>query len=513
MSHDTSTGPEPTSTAGPAPGGDEGNDGASAVDPVGGLGGRLPVAVVFFSSFTVLVLEIAAGRLLAPVIGVSLETFTGIIGTVLAGIALGNAAGGRIADRHDPKAVLGPLFVTAGALTWLAPALVTLVEPTPGADPIAIVMLTALTFFAPAAVLSAVTPLAAKLQLHDLTETGRTVGSLSAAGTVGALGGTFATGFVFVALVSTRTLIFTVAASLVVVGIALTGWRRVRAGGATTAVLVLVAAAVGGLAPDRCDHETAYSCVEIVPDPDRPSGRSVVLNGLRNSYVDLDDPTHLDFRYMRLFAAATEPLAPGPLTALHIGGAGFTYPRYLETVRPGSSSVVLEIDGGMVDVSTDELGLELTDDLQVVVGDARLTIGGLGSGRYDLVVADAYSGLTVPWHLTTRQFVAEIDRVLAPDGVVVANLIDGGRLRFVAAQTATFAEQFEHVALVAPEGGLVASGPRNYVMIASHQPIEVSGLDPAEGVVVDGGDLADLLDGARVLDDEFAPVDQLRAAR
>ncbi|MDP9020228.1 MAG: fused MFS/spermidine synthase, partial [Actinomycetota bacterium] len=64
---------------------------------------RAAAALVFCTSAAVLVLEILAGRLVAPYVGVSIETFTGVIGTVLAGIALGSAAGGRLADRRDPR--------------------------------------------------------------------------------------------------------------------------------------------------------------------------------------------------------------------------------------------------------------------------------------------------------------------------------------------------------------------------------------------------------------------------
>ena len=58
--------------------------------------------VVFVASAAILVLEIVAGRILAPYVGVTLQSFTAIIGTVLAGIAFGAWAGGRVADRFEP---------------------------------------------------------------------------------------------------------------------------------------------------------------------------------------------------------------------------------------------------------------------------------------------------------------------------------------------------------------------------------------------------------------------------
>src|SRR5919106_4234165 len=113
-------------------------------------------AVVFFTSGAVLVLEILAGRLLAPYVGVRLETYTAIIGTVLAGIALGTWLGGHLADRVDPRRLVGPMMVAGGGLSVLSVPLVRAYGTPSIAQADAIVVLAMVGFFAPAAVLSAV---------------------------------------------------------------------------------------------------------------------------------------------------------------------------------------------------------------------------------------------------------------------------------------------------------------------------------------------------------------------
>ena len=55
--------------------------------------------IVFASNVCIMVLELTASRLLAHHIGQSLYTWTGVIGVVLAGITVGNYAGGMLADR------------------------------------------------------------------------------------------------------------------------------------------------------------------------------------------------------------------------------------------------------------------------------------------------------------------------------------------------------------------------------------------------------------------------------
>src|ERR687883_1339677 len=75
--------------------------------------------VVFVASCCTLILEIVAGRILAPYIGVSLYTWTSIIGVVLAGISLGNYAGGRVADRWGSRRTLGIILLGGGLASLL----------------------------------------------------------------------------------------------------------------------------------------------------------------------------------------------------------------------------------------------------------------------------------------------------------------------------------------------------------------------------------------------------------
>lgn len=464
---------------------------------------------VFGTSAAVLVLEILAGRLMAPYVGVSLETFTGIIGTVLAAIAVGAAAGGWLADRYEPRRLIGPSLVLGGALAWASLPIVSTVGPAVDADPSQIVFLAALAFFAPAAVLSAVSPMTAKLRLRDLDETGSVVGGLSAAGTAGALVGTFLTGFVLVAALPSRPIVLGVGAALVLAGVAARWWLERRPPAVVPLAAALVVGLVGVATPSPCELETAYFCVRVEVDPDRPTGRALHLDQLRHAYVDLADPTYLEFRYVRLLDDVATALAPGPLDVLHVGGGGFTFPRYLSAVRPGSQHLVLEIDPELVEVARDELGLTPRDDLEIRTGDARLALDDLPDDAYDLVVGDAFASESVPWHLTTAEVVDELARVLQPGGVYAMNVIDGGDSAFARAQLATLAEAFEHVAVIVPPGGVPEDRAVNQILIASDRPLPNIEVDPADGELVDGVDVAAYVDGARPLTDDFAPVDNL----
>lgn len=469
-------------------------------------------ALVAVTSGAVLVLEILAGRLLAPFIGVSLETFTGIIGIVLAGIALGAWAGGEAADRYEPARLIGPAVAAGGVASLLSLPIVRTLGPNFGTGMMSIVVLTMCAFFVPAVILSAVSPLVAKMRLTSIEETGAVVGGLSAAGTLGALAGTFLTGFVFVRAVPVTPLVVILGVMLTAGG-AVLHWhftrQRPSALGAAAAVL---AAVMAWSASPPCDYETGYACINVVTDPDNASGRSLYLDTARHAYVDLNDPTTLDVRYIRLFTQLIDSVSSGPIDTLHVGGGGFSLPAYFQHTRPGSRDVVLEIDGELVDVATEQLGLELGTGIEAVVGDARVTIERQPTDSFDVVVGDAYSGLTLPWHLTTVEFVAEIDRVLKPTGVYVVNLIDGGSNDFARAELRTITETFGHVAVIVPPDGRIDRQLVNQVAIFSRRPLPALDVNVDDGVLFSAGDLRSWIADAPVLRDDFAPVDQLRAS-
>ncbi|MGH8994189.1 MAG: fused MFS/spermidine synthase [Acidimicrobiia bacterium] len=480
-------------------------------------------AVVFFTSGAVLVLEILAGRLLAPYLGVRLETYTAIIGTVLAGIAVGTWLGGRLADRVDPRRTLGPLIVAGGGLAMLSVPVVRAAGTPSTLQADATLFLAMSGFFAPAAVLSAVHPTVVKLQLRDLDVTGAVVGRLSAVGTAGAIAGTFVAGFVLVAAAATSTVIIAVGAALVAAGLLLwAGLARPRPSATMLALAVLGAVGAGGLAAvsaGPCDVETRYHCARVIPDPVRTGGRSLWLDILRHSYVDLDDPAHLELRYSKAFADVITAAVPGrdtgrPLDALHIGGGGFTMPRYLSATYPGSRHLVLEIDPALVDLAEDRLGLVPGPGLRIRVGDARLLLRRLPSGSRDLVVGDAFGDLAVPWHLTTREFIADVHRVLRPGGLYLLNLIDHPPLRFARAEVASLAAVFGHVAVLAPPDRLAGDRGGNYVVAASDRPFDgvrlealIQARQGQERAAV-GPDTTRFAGDGRVLTDDYAPVDQ-----
>jgi spermidine synthase len=467
--------------------------------------------VVFVAAAAVLMLEIIALRLMAPYVGVSLNTYTGIIGTVLAGIAAGAWTGGRAADMVEPRKLLGPQLIIGGLLAMAsAPLVRTLGDHVHSGSLHAIVALSATTVFLPAFVLSGVTPVVVKMQLHTLDATGRIVGRISAFGTAGALVGTFGTGFFLAARVPTRTIVFGIGLVLVGLG-ALLCWRLLRRVSPVAAAMVFVAAAAAGAGAMQvhgpCKVESGYFCIRVVSDG--PT-RVLMLDDVAHSLVDPRNPRFLAFGYAQVVAGVMDNVAaPGqPMNVLHIGGGAFTMPRYVAATRPGSTSKVIEIDPAVVDTARKDFGLRTGPRLRAVVGDARLVARKERPASYDLVIGDAFSGRSVPWHLTTREFLEEVEGLLRPHGAYAMNLIDGG-LRFARAEAATMGLVFPDVAV------LQVPGTHNVVLVGSNTRIDSAALathTKRRGIAtvpLTGLALQRFIGDAQSLRDDFAPVDQL----
>ncbi|KQP84098.1 fused MFS/spermidine synthase [Aeromicrobium sp. Leaf291] len=471
--------------------------------------------LVFGSSAAVLVVEIVALRLLAPYLGLTLETSTTVIGLALAAIAAGSWAGGRAADTIDPRRALAPLLAISGLVIAATPFAVRSV-----ADPESVGLLylvAAATIVVPGALLSAVTPMVTKLLLRTLDETGTVVGRLSGIGTVGAIVGTVLTGFVLISHVRVSVILvglgvlLAAAAAVLELRLRGPGFGLLAVGGA---VLVGGTAA---LAPGGCEVETTYHCASVEPGGSTPEGRLLVLDGLRHSFVDLSDPEYLEFAYTRGYAAVIDAMFPTsePLSAHHLGAGGVTMPRWLASTRPGTTSVVSEIDGGVVQLDRDELGLETSDALQVRVEDARLGLRDVEPGSLDLVVGDAFGGVSVPWHLTTREMAEEVHEALDDDGVYVLNVIDHGSLDFARAEVRTVQERWPHVAVLGWPADGPGPGGGNIVVAASERPVDVDAVRAGLGErqvgweVTDGDDLDAWVGDAAELTDDYAPVDQL----
>jgi len=504
---------------------------------VGGTVPRLtsslkPYLIVFIASTCGLVIEIVAARILAPSIGVSLYTWTSIIGVVLAGISIGNYLGGRLADRFPSPITLGFILLAGGILSLSVLPLVNIISGAVGTLPLVprIVLLTATLFFLPSMVLGMVTPVVIKLRLQDLSHTGNVVGKIYAISTAGAIFGTFITGFVLIQWIGTRSIILVVALVLLAMALAFGNLWRVKVPVLVCLVLFL---GVGGLTisnralDSECLRESNYFCIRV--DDAIEEGRKVKalrLDALVHSYVSLEDPTFLVAGYEKVFAdVATYVAQRNPsLQVLFIGGGGYAMPQYLEEMYLQSTLEVIEIDPEVTRVAFDYLGL--SPDTRIVSHneDARMVVPKLPEGQYDLVIGDAFNDLSVPYHLTTREFNEQVRALLKDDGIYAVNVVDKLHSgKFLRAYVNTLQRTFPYVYLIRDTPEWEDDSRTPHVVAGSFQPLSVIDLRDANAQAGRGHPVSYItpedtftswLSAQQniLLTDDYAPVDNLVSA-
>lgn len=216
--------------------------------------------------------------------------------------------------------------------------------------------------------------------------------------------------------------------------------------------------------------------VELLADADRPGGWLLTVDRIRQSYVDLDDPTYLDFEYVQAFADVLDALPAGPLAVTHVGGGACTLARYLAAVRPGSSQVVLEPDEPLVALVRARLPLPRRSGIRIRPVDGRAGVAALRDASADVVVLDAFHGGRVPAALTTAEFLADVARVLRSGGVFLANVADGPPVTYTRRVLATVRAVLPEYLLIAEPAVLKGRRFGNVVLAASRAALPAAAI-------------------------------------
>ncbi|MET9763321.1 fused MFS/spermidine synthase [Streptomyces sp. NPDC006372] len=255
-----------------------------------------------------------------------------------------------------------------------------------------------------------------------------------------------------------------------------------------------------------------HGFAKLMPDIDRERAWLLTVDGAPQSYVDLDDPTHLEFEYARRLGHVLDVVGePGAaLDVLHLGGGALTLPRYVAATRPGSRQDVVEVDRGLLELVAEHLPLPEGTCVTLHAADARGWLENGASDSADVIVADVFGGSRVPAHLTSVEYVREAARVLRDGGCYLANLPDSAPFAFLRSQLATLGTVFEELALIAEPGVLRGRRFGNAVLVAGRRPVDVAALarltaaDAFPARVEHGTALREFIGGARAVRDEDA---------
>lgn len=258
----------------------------------------------------------------------------------------------------------------------------------------------------------------------------------------------------------------------------------------------------------------------IIPDGFSDSGYILEIGGAEQSHVDLADPTHIFYEYLRRIGNMIDVLAPAgePLTVAHLGAGALTLARYLQATRPGSAQIAVDIERELPSLVIDELPLPAGTRLNVIIDDARAVIarltdavaqlctqtgeeptGAEPSTGLDAVILDIFSGWSAPEHLTEETFYRELRGVLSPEGVMIINVGDDPGFSFFTVQACHLLNVCEHVWCLTEANMLDGKHPGNLILVGTSHALtdelraRLTAAGPHPAVVLDTFEVGELI--------------------
>lgn len=470
-------------------------------------------SIAFLTGASVMVLEIVGARLIAPAFGTSTYVWTAMIGVILGSLALGFWIGGKAADRNGSAAYLGFLLFAA-ALLVLGMGLVQqrILSDIAGLglDLRLGVLLGALLLFSlPSVLIGMVSPHLAKIRVTSLKTTGTSIGRLEAAGALGSIAGTFACGYLLLGLFGSRSIVIGIVVVLLITSFIADPyfWRKLRF---LSFVVALPASLVMTANPPAvlADVDSSYARYQVVERTYGNETLRMLMTDHRaiQSAVSTASPDLLKLAYAQRFQQVA--LAYGnPEKVLVIGGGTYTFPEALVKTLPTVQVDVAEIDPTLRDLAKQYFFFEDSSRLRIHHVDGRTYLN-RNTTQYDLIYMDAFSSLSPPFQLTTKQTVQGIKAGLAPEGVAVVNVIgdyENGTSDYLRAMRATYQSVFTHTAMFQMNPQYDINQVRqNFLLLAANSP-------DAFARVAKQINLAPLTfePGGLVLTDDYAPIERL----
>ncbi|MDH5445421.1 MAG: fused MFS/spermidine synthase [Gammaproteobacteria bacterium] len=483
--------------------------------------------VVFLSSALLMILEIVAGRIIAPYVGVSLYTWSSVIGIVLGGLSLGNWLGGRWADNGAGEKEVGITLLVSSASSIAILFLLTLLAPMIQAAEINLLGASFLyvlgLFFIPSTLLGVITPVLTTMGIKLDTRAGHIVGRMNALSALGSILGTFAAGFWLIQFFGTRNIVISVSVLLFIMG----SLFLFRFNKKLMLILFMVNTVIGGVTYLRggfqayCDKESAYFCIRVVNAADmvpRGDARAMVLDHLVHGINYRHWPDSLFTPYVHLM---------DELVQLHLGeqanrakyffagGGAYTSPRAVKAHSPQASITVSEIDKDVTRLAEERLFVD-TDGMNILHMDARMALESMADGQFDVVVGDVFTDVVVPYHLLTREYNNLVSRKLQKNGLYVLNVVDIPHdPQLLKSMYKTLSAVFSYVDIWA-EHRQTNIKRYTYVLSARHQQVMPETISARKGFKRDWKNVtSDILatgtamNAIPVLTDDYAPVERL----
>ncbi len=438
--------------------------------------------LTFTSGAIIMGLEIATSRILTPVFGSTIYTWGSLIGVILSGLSLGYFLGGKVADNHPRFDKICGIVFSVGlfivGIPFFASSVVdATVSVLPGTQYTPL-LATFLLLMLPSVLLGFVSPYVIKLGTSTLQKVGNISGSLYSIATIGSILGTFITVFALIPNFAVNQIIFGM--GILLVASSLIGLGKPPKIIAITILVILIVpwapvslSSVPHYGTLIHEKETLFSHLDVTEYGDN---RSLYLDGIRHSSMNLNDPLDLVIDYTEYFHLGMM-FNPSFTDVLFVGGGAFTGPKNFLAVYPETNIDVIEIDTDVIDVAKNYFDLQDDPRLQIFNDDARKHLTTFDK-KYDVIILDAYASTYVPYHLMTHEFFQTLEQRLEPDGVIVSNFIgsiEGRNSHMVKAVYNTMLQTFPVNYVFPTEAN--PNNIQNVMIVSSNQPYDFDRLD------------------------------------
>ncbi|XDZ62732.1 fused MFS/spermidine synthase [Alphaproteobacteria bacterium LSUCC0396] len=448
---------------------------------------------ILISSACGLIIEIVAGRLLAPIFGMSLYTWTSIIAVVLAGLSIGHWIGGNMTRGEFVKRaqfikIGNALFLssfTSLLILLLLDHIPALVRSADLSVITAILLAAIILFFLPSLFVGIVSPIATKLaiDIQAKGESGVVIGRMYALGSAGAIFGALLAGYFLISMLGSRNTVILVAAIYFALGsiFFMLGYKN-------GAKIMIMPLAIGlsimagaqrlGALTSPCMTESNYFCIQIQDvGMTGAQTRLIALDHLVHSINEKDQPQRLHSPYVH-FVDEYVSLRFGdlPPRSFFIGGGGFSLPRaWIEKYQGSADITIAEIDPKVTDVAKAELWFHPNGSrTKIIHGDARYELNNLANNvDYDLIFGDAFHDISIPEHLVTKEFNDLVASRLGDNGVYLVNVVDHAKQPlFLLSYVKTLQRSFDYVDVWFEPDPQQQGARTTFIVVGTNRPIE-----------------------------------------
>jgi len=478
--------------------------------------------IVFVCGALVMVFELVGTRVLGPYVGTSLFVWTSLIGIILGSLSLGYFLGGKLSDRQPNYLYFGQIILAAGfviLITAISKDFILRYLAHLFYDIRWMAVLASVVLFAPGSFfLGMVSPFAVKLKLQVLQKSGSTVGNLYAISTIGSIAGTFLGGFYLIPVFGSSSLVFFIAMALLLTAslifILIRKWTEAIFAVSLLAVNVWFFQRMQSKMQSFVDTDTLYNRVMIYNATDAKSGKPVKIlriNDERSSAIFLNDDS-LVFQYLKYYDLVSY-FNPGFRKVLMVGGSGYAYPGHFLKKYPLKKIDVVEIDPELTKLARKYFRLKNNQRLNIFHEDAR-TFFNRNRNKYDAILIDVFnSQFTLPFQLTTLEFIQHQFDALSDSGIVFVNIISsiGSKSNeFLLSEAKTFEKVFKKVLFFAVDNPKDGQQIQNIMLVALKNPKNVVNLISTDSLT--NGFLSNKIElmipeNAPVLTDDYAPVE------